>query len=121
MAMRKPSSHEYGSLRNWVDIFQPVVEDEQAFVLRREDLVTLRPGREHAWLDSMIEKAVRQCNFTVRIIRLDLLQLLHANTLDQWLFRSKVRASKTILLPSFSATTYDHKYTPYAQILPNQP
>jgi hypothetical protein len=39
------------------------VNDEDAeFILQKEDLVTLRPGREYAWLDSAIEKLLNICS-----------------------------------------------------------
>ena len=34
-------------------------EDERSYARYREDLVTLRPGREHAWLDRFIETLLR--------------------------------------------------------------
>lgn len=37
--------------------------NEQKFIHRKEDLITLRPGREHAWLDSALEKALKWTKF----------------------------------------------------------
>ena len=41
-------------------------EEEMEFIYEKEDLVTLRPGREYAWLDGMIERAIQI--FRCRII-----------------------------------------------------
>jgi hypothetical protein len=41
---------------------QPLDPPEQSWVQWKEDLVTLRPGREHAWLDSIIEHILRWMN-----------------------------------------------------------
>ena len=49
-------------MRNWLDYVQPVNEEDAQFVKHEEDLVTLRPGREHAWLDSSVEKMLQWCN-----------------------------------------------------------
>lgn len=38
---------------------KPVFEGEDEFVRRKEDLVTLRPGRESAWLDAFVERLLR--------------------------------------------------------------
>ena len=38
----------------------------QRFIYEKEDLVTLRPGREHAWLDGLLERILKvlQCRLT---------------------------------------------------------
>lgn len=36
-------------------------EEESEFIYEKEDLVTIRPGREHAWLDGGIEKLLQMC------------------------------------------------------------
>ncbi|MCJ1384093.1 hypothetical protein MMC17_007209 [Xylographa soralifera] len=42
-------------------------EKEMSFINKKEDLVTLRPEREYAWLDSLVEQALRmlRCRFTI--------------------------------------------------------
>ncbi len=36
-------------------------EKEMEYIYEKDDLVTLRPGREHAWLDGMIESILKIC------------------------------------------------------------
>jgi hypothetical protein len=55
----RPSSGEHRSVRNFVNYRQPLVPSEQKFIYCKEDLITLRPGREHAWLDSSMEKVLK--------------------------------------------------------------
>jgi hypothetical protein len=43
-------------------IDEPLSEEENTWIQYQEDLVTLRPGREHAWLDSGIEHLLRWFN-----------------------------------------------------------
>lgn len=57
--MQKPSPDDYSSVENFLDGEKPVVREERQFVYNKRDLVTLRPGREHAWLDSSVEKVLR--------------------------------------------------------------
>ena len=38
---------------------QPVVEEDRQFLLHREDLVSVRPVREHAWLDDAVHTLLR--------------------------------------------------------------
>src|SRR5271170_928874 len=61
----RPSMSEYKSVENFVHNRQPLVSSEQSFVYRREDLITLRPGREHTWLDYSVEKLLKcmKCKF----------------------------------------------------------
>jgi hypothetical protein len=65
VSMNKPSRSEHRSVWNYFQNTNPVVEEERSFILHWEDLLTLRPGREHAWLDSAIERVLRytHCDF----------------------------------------------------------
>jgi hypothetical protein len=55
----RPSSGEVNSVRNFINYRQPLVPSQQKFIKCKEDLITLRSGREHAWLDASIEKALK--------------------------------------------------------------
>jgi hypothetical protein len=65
IAMGRPTSSEYRSVENYMDNEKPLVEDEAKSYYCKEDLISLRPGREHAWLDATIETTLRRfnCNF----------------------------------------------------------
>lgn len=41
----------------------PVYSEEAKFTLCKEDLITLRAGREHAWLDRAIERVLRKLHW----------------------------------------------------------
>ena len=62
--LHKPSDRDYQSVRNWFSREQPIVENEQDFVERREDIVTLRQGREcaifRAAIENILQKLPRQ-------------------------------------------------------------
>lgn len=45
-------------------------EEESGFIYEKEDLVTLRPGREHAWLDGVIERTLQI--FRCRLLRVSM-------------------------------------------------
>jgi hypothetical protein len=38
---------------------KPLQEGDAQFVLNKDDLVTLRPGRETAWLDNAVERILK--------------------------------------------------------------
>lgn len=59
MAFNRPGKAEHRSLINYVEGWKPVYEPESGYIYCKEDLITLRPGREHAWLDKSIEKFLR--------------------------------------------------------------
>ena len=42
-------------------------EEESGFIYEKEDLITLRPGKEHAWLDGIIERILQafRCRLTM--------------------------------------------------------
>lgn len=58
-AANRPSESEYRSVRNYLDSTAPLHYREQEFIQYKEDLITLRPGRDHAWLDRRIERALQ--------------------------------------------------------------
>ncbi|KAH7050181.1 hypothetical protein B0J12DRAFT_89133 [Macrophomina phaseolina] len=60
MLMHRPTSSEYRSLRSYCDYSANLSELDEEWVHCKEDLITLRPGREHAWLDRAIEEALRR-------------------------------------------------------------
>jgi hypothetical protein len=57
----------------------PVYDAEAKWVLHKEDLVTLRPGREYAWLDAGVERLLHTCGWRF----------------TRYLFQSKETAMKT--------------------------
>lgn len=59
MALNRPSQGDYGSVENYMVNHQPLLEAEGSWIYKKEDLITLRAGREHAWLDSGIEKVLK--------------------------------------------------------------
>jgi len=62
MSFNKPAPGDYKSVETYINNNKPLVEDEGSYIYRKEDLVTLRAGREHAWLDTWVEKFLRVIN-----------------------------------------------------------
>ena len=46
---------------NFLENDCPLFETETAFIYEKEDLVTLRPGRETAFLDAFVERMLQIC------------------------------------------------------------
>jgi hypothetical protein len=54
-----PAEPDYKSVENYIWNRGPVCEKESSWIYHKEDLIALRGGTEHAWLDSSIEKLLR--------------------------------------------------------------
>ena len=57
--MSRPAESEYQSVRNYLQATRPLCEGEEPRIDCKEDLVTLRAGREYAWLDVTVEHLLR--------------------------------------------------------------
>lgn len=64
VAFNKPTACDYQSVVNYMDHNKPLIAKDAQWIQHREDLVTLRAGREHAWLDTSIEHLLKwiQCH-----------------------------------------------------------
>ncbi|KAK4943912.1 hypothetical protein LTR10_016628 [Elasticomyces elasticus] len=62
-ALNKPTPSEYDSVRWWMRENDSLDCDDAMFIQCREDLITLRPGREYAWLDAVVEGMLRWCRW----------------------------------------------------------
>jgi hypothetical protein len=60
VSLKRPVESEYKSVQNFIHDEKPQCEEEETWIQCKEDLFTLRPGREHAWLDAGIEHLLRR-------------------------------------------------------------
>lgn len=54
--LQAPSVRDWHSVRSWISNHAPLVERERNFIYKKEDLVTLRAGRECAGFDGVVER-----------------------------------------------------------------
>ena len=47
------------SLRNFIENRQCLMEAESSFAYEKEDLVTLRPGRDRSFVDEFVERMLK--------------------------------------------------------------
>lgn len=66
-SLQKPSDRDYRSVKRWVDGNRPLVVDEEESIHCKEDLITLRRGRECAGFDGFMEMLLQKTN--CRLIR----------------------------------------------------
>ncbi|RDI83213.1 hypothetical protein Vi05172_g6944 [Venturia inaequalis] len=62
VAANRPAGFEYRSVVNYMRRNHPLQDEELAWIYCKEDLITLRPGREHAWLDYGVEHVLKVLN-----------------------------------------------------------
>ena len=69
MSSNRPTTTEIRSVYSYLIDKDPVHESEQEYIQWREDLMTLRPGRDHAWLDRGIESLIHMVQKRVPCIQ----------------------------------------------------
>lgn len=62
MAFNRPAPTDYQSVGRYMDNRKPLSEEEASWIYHKEDMITLRPGREHAWLDDVVEGLLKLCH-----------------------------------------------------------
>ena len=66
-ALDRPSGRDYRSVLSFMENDGgQLFEEDMAFIYEKEDLITLRPGREYAWLDGLLERTLKllRCKLT---------------------------------------------------------
>ena len=72
-ALERPSNRDYRSVLHFMENDGgQLYKKDMEFVYEKEDLVTLRPGREHAWLDGLLERTLKVLR--CRLIRVGVAQ-----------------------------------------------
>ncbi|KAL8819996.1 MAG: hypothetical protein Q9223_001701 [Gallowayella weberi] len=67
-SLEKPSARDYRSVLHYMENDGgQMYEKEMSWIYDKEDLVSLRPGRENAWLDGMLERLLKLCR--CRLVR----------------------------------------------------
>jgi hypothetical protein len=59
VASNRPPERDFNSVANFVHHKKPLIQGDDAFIFCKEDLITLRPGRESAWLDAIVERILK--------------------------------------------------------------
>lgn len=58
--LQRPSNRDYDSLLNFFDRIKPIIATEAQWIHCREDIVTLRQGRESTSFDEFIETSIKR-------------------------------------------------------------
>jgi hypothetical protein len=96
VSFQRPTSRDYRSVRNWFHNVSPLVDEEQEYILWKEDIVTLRHGREWANFDGIVEELLHKVD--CRLIRVSCwlsIFMLSLLTIYQWVFCTSDQKRKT--------------------------
>ena len=58
-ALNKPAERDYRSVEGYIFEKKPLFDEEYSFIYNKEDLITLRDGRETTFLDNLTEKMLQ--------------------------------------------------------------
>ncbi|KAF2470786.1 uncharacterized protein BDR25DRAFT_32466 [Lindgomyces ingoldianus] len=99
----KPADADWQSVGRYIYNRKALVEEEASWIQHKDDLLTLKAGREHAWLDDVVEGLLKVC---------------HCKLIDI-MFRSKETRKKTEIdsdnmpaRPPKDEDKYEIYYTP---------
>jgi len=95
VSMNKPAARDQQSVQCFLEngslvdgqSIRPLLQGDTEFVYHKEDLITLRPGRESAWLDALVERLLKM--FHCRAIQVSIYPFIGLNVLIK-LAQSKV-------------------------------
>ncbi len=73
VALNTPANRDYKSVEAYIWDKKPLMDEESGFIYCKEDLITLRNGREMALLDSCIERMLKM--FHCSLLQVMLLQM----------------------------------------------
>ncbi|MCJ1431896.1 hypothetical protein MMC27_001252 [Xylographa pallens] len=62
VSLNRPANRDHRSVINMMENHTPLFEAEASFIYEKEDLITLRPGRETAFLDAFVERMLQMCH-----------------------------------------------------------
>jgi uncharacterized protein DUF6594 len=63
LALQKPSQRDYRSVRTWIFNNKPLVAAQSSFIKKKEDIITLRSGREWSDFDGLVETCLKKVDF----------------------------------------------------------
>lgn len=74
-SLQRPSDRDWRSVKHWILEKAPLIDREQQFILRKEDLVTLRSGREGAGFESLVERMLSRTDKVLQSVGCNIIQV----------------------------------------------
>ena len=67
LALNRPQERDQCSVRSYIEKHGHLMRADSRFAYEKEDLVTLRPGRDHSFVDGFVEQMLK--NFYCRPLK----------------------------------------------------
>jgi hypothetical protein len=103
-SLQRPSSRDYRSVKCWFINHKPVEDEEWKYIRRKEDLVTLRAGRECAGFEGAIEYMIGSLDTFLQRFNCHLIQVSSPKT---GLIMCSQKLQRLFLTKSLSEKTSD--------------
>jgi hypothetical protein len=81
-SLQKPAKRDYQSMVRYFRNEEPIPRKEASFIRRKEDIVTLRCGRESAGFDILVERSLIKLDSCLKRINCNLIQVRVAEFLE---------------------------------------
>jgi len=81
VSFQRPTDRDYRSVRTWLHNLRPIVEQEESYIELREDILSLRHGREWAGFDGIIESLLHKLN--CKLIRVRTLSFSYSHRISE--------------------------------------
>jgi hypothetical protein len=102
VSLNRPALSDYRSVLNYMDARKPIVENERSWINWKEDLITLRPGRENAWLDAGIEHILKRLDCVpVRRLFCSKETRMKGDGIGTWYTRSRIDGLVVVIITLF--------------------
>jgi hypothetical protein len=102
VALNRPAHSDYRSVLNYMNDRKPICDVERSWIDQKEDLVTLRPGRENAWLDAGIEHVLRRLDCPlVRRLFCSKQTRMKGDGIGTWYTRSRIDGLVVVIITLF--------------------
>ncbi|RMX73599.1 hypothetical protein D0869_13441 [Hortaea werneckii] len=95
--LQRPSTKDYRSVRSWFANHAPLVHGEAQYLKCREDIITLRPGRECAGFDGFVERMLHLLDASLGKLNCHIIRELQEKTSDSRLqYYAPARVDKLV-------------------------
>jgi hypothetical protein len=74
-ALQKPSKRDYNSVTAWLINNPPLVQGEMKFIRCKEDIVSLRSGRESGGFEGLIERILSGSDRCLRAMKCEVIRV----------------------------------------------
>lgn len=84
VSLQRPASRDYQTMKNWFAFREPITRREARYIRKKEDIVTLRTGRESAGFDGFVERCLTRLDCWLKACGSNMIQASITEPRDRW-------------------------------------